>query len=174
MGKFSEYPAANAADYANATTFLIQNESGTTKLATLDGLNENYFGNIYTATLTVPNAQVLTANSTPVAFGLTVPSGYAVSVFDGSIKIDNPSSAYATNVGVNVRTVGADEPQLVSLTALNASVTSVRKLTVDSSFAATDTQLIAGADIEFFVPTGNTTTGDADVTLDVAYRLIAL
>lgn len=174
MGKFSEYPAATAADYANATTFLIQNAEGTTKLATLEGLNENYFSNTYTATLTVPSADVLTANGTPVAFGLTVPSGYAVSLIDGFILIDNPSSAYATNVGANIRTVGANEPQLGSSNALNASVTSVRKLAVDSTFSATDTQLIAGADIEFFVPTGNPTGGDADITLYVQYRLVQL
>lgn len=41
MGQFSNYPVATSSDYANATTFLIQNADGETKLADLGTLNRD-------------------------------------------------------------------------------------------------------------------------------------
>ena len=126
------------------------------------------------ASLTVASADVLTGNTTPIAFGVTVPTGYAIELIGGSVKIDYGTTPYATNMGIGIRTVGATDSQLVSANALNASLSCTRRLIVNANFTATDTQLINGADIEFYVPTGNPTAGDSDITLFVQYRLIAL
>lgn len=123
------------------------------------------------ASLTISSADVLTLNTTPLTIVGAV-AGYAIEVVSASVKIDNPSAPYATNVGLELICSGATERQAASLTALNASVTSVRRLGIDTTFTATDTQLIANADLLVQVPTGDPTGGDADITVYVNYRLI--
>ena len=123
------------------------------------------------ASLTIASADVLTLNTTPLTIVGAV-AGYAIEVVSASVKIDNPSAPYATNVGLELICNGATERQAVSNTALNASVTSVRRLGLDSTVAAADTQLIANADLLVQVPTGDPTGGDADITVFVNYRLI--
>ena len=126
------------------------------------------------ASLTVASADVLTGHTTPVAFGITAPTGYAIELTGGSVKIDYGTTPYATNMTVGIRTVGATDSQLSSPDVLNATLSCTRKMVVNANFTATDTQLINGADIEFYVPTGNPTSGDSDITIFVQYRLIAL
>ena len=123
------------------------------------------------ASLTIASADVLHLNTTPLTIVSAV-SGYAIEVVSASVKIDNPGAPYATNVGIQLICNGATERQAVSLSALNASVTSVRRLAIDSTFSATDTQLIANADLLVQVRTGDPTGGDADITVFVNYRLI--
>ena len=123
------------------------------------------------ASLTIASADVLTLNSTPLTIVGAV-AGYAIEVVSASVKIDFNSAAYATNVGLELICSGATERQAVSNTALNASVTSVRRLAIDSTVAAADTQLIANADLLVQVPKGDPTTGDSDITVYVNYRLI--
>ena len=123
------------------------------------------------ASLTIASADVLHLNTTPLTIVSAV-SGYAIEVVSASVKIDNPGAPYATNVGIQLICNGATERQAVSLSALNASVTSVRRLAIDSTFTASDTQLIANADLLVQVPTGDPTGGDADITVFVNYRLI--
>ena len=123
------------------------------------------------ASLTIASADVLTLNTTPLTIVGAV-AGYAIEVVSASVKIDNPGAPYATNVGLELICNGATERQAASLSALNASVTSVRRLAIDSTFTASDTQLIANADLLVQVPTGDPTGGDADITVFVNYRLI--
>ena len=123
------------------------------------------------ASLTIASADVLTLNTTPLTIVGAV-AGYAIEVVSASVKIDSPGAPYATNVGLELICSGATERQAVSNTALNASVTSVRRLGLDSTVAAADTQLIANADLLVQVPTGDPTGGDADITVFVNYRLI--
>ena len=172
MARFTQYPAAGLADYANATTVLIANEDGEIKQASLEGLRDNYFGNIRTANLTVTNAQVLALNSTPQTVVPALGAGKAIKVLSASVKIDNPSAAYTTNVGIALQCSGATDAQYVSSNALNASVTSTRLLAPDSSFTATSTQIISNAALEVFVPTGDPTTGDADIEIEVIYQVV--
>lgn len=123
------------------------------------------------ASLTIASADVLTLNTTPLTIVGAV-AGYAIEVVSASVKIDSPGAPYATNVGIELICNGATERQAASNTALNASVTSVRRLGIDSTVLATDTQLIANADLLVQVPTGDPTGGDADITVFVNYRLI--
>jgi len=172
MARFTQYPTASDADYANATDFLIANEDGEVKLASFEKLRENYLADIRTATLTVTNAQVLALNSTPQTVVAALGAGKGIKVISASVKIDNPSAAYATNVALALQCNKASEAQFVSNTALNASVTSTRLLAPDSTFAATDTQIIANTALEVFVPSGDPTTGDADIEVHVLYQVI--
>jgi len=170
--RFTQYPAASVDDYADATTFLIANPQGTIKQATLEKMRELYLGDIRPATLTVTSAQVLALHSTPQTVVSALGAGKGIKVISASVKIDNPSAAYATNVALALQCNGAAEAQFVSNTALNASVTSTRLMTADTTFAATDTQIIANAALEVFVPSGDPTGGDADIEIHVLYQVI--
>ena len=121
--------------------------------------------------LTIASADVLTLNTTPLTIVGAV-AGYAIEVVSASVKIDNPGAPYATNVGLELICNGATVKQAVNLSALNASVTSVRRFSIGGSTGATDIQLIANADLLVQVPTGDPTGGDADITVFVNYRLI--
>ena len=123
------------------------------------------------ASLTIASADVLTLNTTPLTIvGAVV--GYAIEVVSASVKIDSPGAPYATNVGLELICNGATVKQAVNLFALNSSVTSVRRFSIGGSTGATDTQVIANADLLVQVPTGDPTGGDADITVFVNYRLI--
>jgi hypothetical protein len=123
------------------------------------------------ASLTIASADVLTLNTTPLTIVGAV-AGYAIEVVSASVKIDNPGAPYATNVGLELICNGATVKQAVNLFALNSSVTSVRRFSIGGSTGATDTQVIANADLLVQVPTGDPTGGDADITVFVNYRLI--
>jgi hypothetical protein len=125
------------------------------------------------ASLTIASADVLTLNTTPLTIVGAV-AGYAIEVVSASVKIDNPGAPYATNVGLELICNGATVKQAVNLSALNSSVTSVRRFSIGGSTVASDTQLIANADLLVQVPTGDPTGGDADITVFVNYRLIAV
>lgn len=125
------------------------------------------------ASLTIASADVLTLNTTPLTIVGAV-AGYAIEVVSASVKIDNPGAPYATNVALELICNGATVKQAVNLSALNSSVTSVRRFSIGGSTVASDTQLIANADLLVQVPTGDPTGGDADITVFVNYRLIAV
>ena len=172
MARFTQYPAASTGDYSDATTFLIANEDGEVKQASLEGLRSIFGCNIQCASLTIPTAEVLALNSTPQTIVSAQGAGTAIEVISATMKLDYNSATYATNVGLQLICNGAHEPQVVSLTALNASVTSTRRLTVDSTFAATDTQLLENTALQVQVPSGDPVTGDSDIEVFVLYRVI--
>ena len=170
--KISQLPAASSTDYVDGTVFpIVSSVDNTTKKANLSDLRTNYLSDVKSASLTIASADVLTLNATPLTIVSAV-AGKAIEVISASVKIDFNSVAYATNVGLELICNGATESQSASLSALNASVTSVRRLAIDSTFVAADTQLIANADLLVQVPTGDPTAGDSDIEVFVLYREI--
>lgn len=125
------------------------------------------------ASLLIPSADVLTLNTTPLTIVPAV-SGYIIDPIDANVNIDFNTTPYDTNVGLQLfhDSAGSVEPILITNSALNASVSSRRKFTVDSSFAAADTQLVAGAALEVSAISGDPASGDSDITINVVYRLI--
>ena len=172
--RFTQYPAATASDYADATTFLIANAQGDIKQATLEGFRSQFGCDIQCASLVITTANVLQLNTTPLTIVSAQGAGTAIEAISAFVTIDYNSATYATNVGLQLIDSGADEPQLISLTALNASASSRRKLGVDATFAAADTQIIENVDLLVEVPTGDPTVGDSDIEVYVLYRVITL
>jgi hypothetical protein len=129
---------------------------------------------ILEASVTIASADVLQLNSTPITIVEAQGVGTAIEVISATVAVNNPSTPYGTNVALELICSGATQKQAVSLTALNASVTSVRRLAIGSSNSATDTQLIANADLLVKVQTGDPTAGDSDITVYVTYRIITL
>lgn len=167
MARFSQYPLASSTDYTDDVTFLILAPDGTVKQATLEGLNDNYLCGIKCASLVIPSADVLTLNTTPVAFGLTVSSGYYVSPISIDFKSEYGGVTYATNLSFRIRNVGSSGYIVSAL--LNYTADTFIKL-----LPISDAPLIEGADLECYVQTGDPTAGDSDITIYLTYRLVAL
>ena len=127
-----------------------------------------------TAKLTIASADVLQLNTTPLTIVAAQGVGTAIEVISASVKVDFNTTAYATNVSLALGSVGANNPQLVSSTALNATVNSIRRLAVDSTFGGADTQIIENAAIVVAVEIADPTAGDSDITIYVTYRIITL
>lgn len=123
------------------------------------------------ASLTIASADVKSAHASPVAFGLSVASGKAVKIAAASGSMTYGGTPYATNGVAVIRCVGANSGQ-VGFTAngfLFGTVTRTVPATYITSDGTTDTFLIDGADIEFYVDTGNPTDGNSDIVLKVLY-----
>lgn len=172
MGKFSEYPAANANDYANASTFLIQNDEGTTKLATLEGLAQTFFCSVYCASLTIPSADVLQLNSTPQTIVPAQGVGTAIELISASVKVDFNSAAYTSNTTLELIHSGAALGLKRSSTALGSTIANI--VTFDTNVTPTtiNTQMLENAALQVKSVTGNPATGDSDITVYVLYRII--
>jgi hypothetical protein len=119
--------------------------------------------------LTIASADVLTLNSTPITIVGAV-SGYAIEVISASRKVDFNTTAYATNIDLQLLTSGANSIQAQA--RINASVSSIISMDKSSPGLATSTQLIANADLLVTVDSGDPTAGDSDITVYVQYRLI--
>ena len=122
-----------------------------------------------TAELTIASADVLTLNSTPLTIVSAV-SGYAIEVVSASRKVEFNTTAYATNIDLQLITSGATSVQAQA--RINSSVSNTLCIDKSTPALATSTQLIANADLLVKVDSGNPTAGDSDITVYVNYRLI--
>jgi len=172
--QFSDYPVAGSADYADGTTFLIQNEDGETKLADLENLKSTFFCETLCTTVTITSAEVLALNSSPLEIIAAQGAGTAIQVIGAVLKVDFNSAAYAS----------ATTPYLGTLTSyddgmqFNAFLAALSTTMAYGAFV--DAAPSAGADIienESIVlgtaaaaPTG----GDSDLQIWVYYRIIAV
>jgi len=135
----------------------------------------NYFGGTQYTSLVIPTASVLTLNGTPLTIVAAPGAGYAIEAIAASVKLIYNSVVYATNTDIGLITDTANTYQIDGQTVLNASVSSIRKLTaVLNNFTATDTQIIENKALQVKVDTGNPTAGDSDITVYVAYRIITI
>ncbi len=172
MGQFSNYPAATDADYQNATTFLIQNTDGETRLASISGLNTNIFGDIQITSLTITKASVLTLNSIPVELIAAQGAGTAIEIMSVSVRNQSKFVPYATNTTLQILTSGATDAQFDSAGILLTTVSAHWKLAANEPTGATDTQLIANAAVNVSVATGDPTAGGDDIEVFAIYRVI--
>lgn len=121
--------------------------------------------------LTIASADVLTLNTTPITI-IGAVSGYAIEVISASLKIDYNTTAYATNTTLTLTTSGATAPQADNSIDATVARTGRFRNRYTSGEPSTTTQLIANADLQVSVDTGNPTAGDSDITVFVHYRLI--
>lgn len=173
MGRFTQYPAASKADYTDATTFLIANEDGEIKQASLEGLSSLYGCDIRCASLTIASADVLQLNSTPQTIVAAQGAGTSIEVISASVKIDFNSAAYATNTSLHLHIAGADDNVgQIGNNILTATVTQTCSSYAPSNPSSGQTQVLSNAALQVTVPSGNPTTGDSDIEVFVLYRVI--
>jgi hypothetical protein len=169
-------PAKAAAAITTADAVMTFTASGDTTqtpfseaVAQANTLNANAALTI--ASITIPTAQVLTLNATPVAFGITVPVGY-IPVIVGEVLLSATYGAatYATNTALRIRSVGGSVDLVVTGAALAFGATVIRSLDIQNN--STGLRYVDGADLEVYVPSGNPTTGDSDITITLTYILL--
>jgi hypothetical protein len=124
---------------------------------------------VQTAKMVIPTAEVLTLNSVPKVFGITVPAGYFVQPIEAIAQSAYAGTQYATNISLRLRAVGASN----HMYALNLNYTA--DLFTQLGFQAVGgIKYVGAADIEVYVDTGDPTAGDSDITIYLTYVLIEL
>lgn len=134
-------------------------------------------GNIYYAELSIPTAQVLTLNTTPLEIVAAPGTGYAIEVISASVKGTFNSVAYATNTGLQLFLDTADIAQLQltgANTFLNFTVTKHSKFVDVTTHGAAITQIIENKSLKIKVATGDPTSGNSGIKVYVFYRIITL
>jgi hypothetical protein len=126
------------------------------------------------AKLVIPSAQVLTLNSVPVAFGLTVPSGYYTQVLGASASIVYNSAAYATNTQLQLTNGGAAALGTIGSNFLASTVSKTTTSYSPENPTAGQTQVLSATDVFVIVRTGDPTAGDSDITVYLTYVLIKI
>lgn len=126
---------------------------------------------VQVATLTIPTAQVLTAFTTPIPFGITVPTGFIpVLVSEPFLSATYGTATYATNIGLRIRSIGGSVDITSDATALGFAANIQRTLTPQTPTSGI--RYLDGTDLEVYVPTADPTTGDSDITVTAFYMLI--
>ena len=171
MARFTQYPAASDSDYIDATTFLIANDDGEIKQASLEGLRDNFGSSIQSASLVISSAQVLALNTTPQTIVEAQGAGKAIEVISASVKLSFNTTAYSTTSGVLLETSGANQRQAESA-VFDATVSTVRNFTMYQAAGSTDTQIIANAALQVKAKSADPTLGDSDIEVFVLYRVI--
>ena len=124
---------------------------------------------ILTAQVTIPSADVLTLNTTPVLVVPAAPAGYVVIPVGGIIEFANGSANYAVNT-----TLVAGSTTTISNTVYSI-VGSIADRTIPNAIAAAATSILSptvdGDSVSVKVITGNPTTGDSDLTITIYYYL---
>lgn len=125
-----------------------------------------------TAKLTIASADVLTLNSTPIEIVAAPGAGYAIDVISATFKATFNSVAYATNIDIDIRTIGSSVNLTTNVAKLGFTTNTINAFALKADPAAD--QIIENTGIELFVETGNPTAGDSDITVYVTYRIITL
>ena len=171
MARFTQYPAASDSDYVDATTFLIANDDDEIKQASLEGLRDIFGSSVQSASLVIPSAQVLALNTTPQTIVAAQGAGKGIEVISASVKLDYNTTAYSTTAVIMLQTSGATQRQ-AEVSILDATVSTTRKFIAFEATGATDTQIIANADLQVKGKSADPTLGDSDIEVFVLYRVI--
>lgn len=169
---WSSLPQVSAADAVNLTEIAVR---------TQDSNGQQYVGRmllsdatsaagchcVHVAELLLLSADILTGFTTPIQFGITVPTGYYIVPISCDAKSTYGTTPYATNISMRVRAVGATSHLCAQ--AINFSGNLFSRMAFSTS---PDIQYVVDADLEVYIGTGNPTAGDSDITLYLSYILI--
>lgn len=169
--RFTQYPAASTGDYADATTFLIANEDGEIKQASLDGFLDNFLCGVRCAEVTIPSANVLTLNSSPYEIVAAPGVGKAIQAISGFVNLDFNSTPYATNTVLTLFT------NTIVASQMSNDVLSMvtQRYSAFSPVSGSGLQnLSENSSLKAGVLSGDPTAGDSDIAVYVLYRVISL
>jgi len=172
MARFTQYPAASTGDYAEATTFLIANEDGEIKQASLEGLRSTFFCNTLCASLVISSAEVLQLNSTPQVIVPAQGAGTIIEFISGFGYIDFNSTPYATNVKFEIKNSTATIAQSEHSNFLNATIAKYDKFIPRQTAIASNENMEVNQPLVATVDIGNPTAGDSDIQIWITYRVI--
>lgn len=148
------------ADATSRVRFL--NTDGTAEYGTLDSAGAT---SLRILKVTIPTADILTSNVTPITVIANPGANKLVQVYRVVYQFNYQTTPYATNTVAN----------LAFLTDASAFGTIDLDKT-DSNFYGTSAQITtfgaANTGIKFFTTTGNPTAGDSDLNLWISYSII--
>lgn len=127
-------------------------------------------GQVYTATLTIATADVLTLTATPIEIIPNPGPGFKVKVLQASCKVVFNAAAYVVG-DLYIQTFGATQPQWNCPTVLQASVTREELFIDQPAMGAADTQIIANAAVQV-TAAANPTVGDSDIIVTCVYMIL--
>jgi hypothetical protein len=119
---------------------------------------------LYTAQVTIPAADVLTLNGTPVQVIPAADAGTVYFIRGGIIQFDNGSADYATNT--NAALIGTTTPGSTIYSA------SIANRAIVPMFVPQGGGMVPGDSISITVTGGNPATGDSDLTVTVFYYIM--
>ena len=148
-------------------------EGGTLKFSTL--IAESFdaaplFAPQY-ATITIPQAQVLTSGVTPVSLASAIPTpdvGFYVHVIDINLKKQS-ATGYATNTDFAVRHIGAANP--IRRKAGILAQAQNKYILQQIGGTLTGTQVLPAVSLEAYTETGNPTGTGGDIVLEIFYTI---
>jgi hypothetical protein len=130
---------------------------------------------VYNTTVSLSNLEVANSNATPILLVASAGSGKAIVVLPSTtVTSVFGTTAWATNLTMAIYTDTATDVQLQFQTILNNTATRTSMGSVQAATSAADTQIIANKGIYIQTNTGNPTTGDGTVTVNIQYIIIDL
>lgn len=123
--------------------------------------------------LTLTSAQILALNTTPIALIPAPGAGYAISVLEAVAVLTFKTTAYTGTNDLNLNYTNGSGVAVTAAfphaTFMNGGATNYYK--VDS---VANNVITANAAVVANVPTANPAAGDSTITIDVAFRVVAL
>lgn len=130
---------------------------------------------IYSATVTINSAAILSSNSTPILLVATAGASKGIVVLPSTtITSTYGTATYASNLSMDIYTDTATDYQLSFSNVLNNTLTRTTTGSQQAATSAGDTQIIANKGIYIATRTGNPTTGDGSITVNIQYIIIDL
>lgn len=131
---------------------------------------------VYSTTVSVPSANVLTMFTTPVELIPAQGVGKAVVVFDTSTLTSIfGTTAYATNTNVELYTEDSTDVQILFSGGINNNgADKTMRGSVQTASGSSDLQILANKPILAKVKTGDPTAGDGDLVFNLQYIVIDL
>lgn len=127
---------------------------------------------IENAQITIPSADILTLNTTPILLTpVPAPGSYVQLVSQVTCYLSFGTAAYTTNTTVEIEYAsGQNVANFVNILAEGADSFNENRVNIPTTAAGN----VLGDALRAFVPGGNPATGDGDIVIVFAYRTITL
>lgn len=129
---------------------------------------------IQTVTFTLSPATVLALNGTPYTAVAAQGSGKLVIPVMALCKVAYNGTAYATNTDIEITNATTGDPLMTAAGALAKSVNCTFQFVPNSTGGAAATQAVANAPLLVWVPTGNPTAGNSNLTFVINYIIASI
>jgi hypothetical protein len=172
--RISELPIASDLEITPNIWAILNTELNQTKRTQFSNLIRLLFGDVKMVKVTVLPAQTLVMHSAPTDIIPACGVGKAIEVIRASYRCRFNTTAFATNMDIELRTKSATKGQLRLQSGLDCSVDTHRTLNFQTVASGTDTQLIENMPVQLYEHAGDPTAGDSEYDYYVLYREITL
>ena len=127
---------------------------------------------VKTAKLSLSNAQLLTINTTPVGFGLSVPAAHHVEILATSTKMTFATAAFLTNTQLQLTMGGGSPLGQIGNNILAATSTKTTSAFTPTNPSAGQTQVLSATDVFVTNTTGDPTVGGGSAVVRIMYVIV--